>query len=278
MQKFNSHFLFRFNFLYFPKFNHSLVFPVRPIPSTTVKRYNRSIKIYEKIAESNFDDETWLNAILETANENFIITNFEYRLAENPFETKLWKLYLKYLNEGQPMAMLNLYRRYCRIFIEDLGMKKKYWNFIEFVGGFKKDVEKWWIDCIQAEKSFETFDSAFLFLKKLLSSKTIHPELFLEYLFWFEAIFPNRTCFKNLREQFPAPKNAVTLQCPKFNSYPMKMLKAKVSKNHGLLILMKLVFFVFSTTFWWILKPGFWALKQIRQSLQKQKKNLISDH
>uniref|UniRef100_A0AC34G1Y4 Uncharacterized protein n=1 Tax=Panagrolaimus sp. ES5 TaxID=591445 RepID=A0AC34G1Y4_9BILA len=62
----------------------------------------------------------------EAEDDEFICHNVEYRLGSNLLDKHLWKLYIEFLRERNPKEMLQIYSKYCRFFIGDSEVKKKY--------------------------------------------------------------------------------------------------------------------------------------------------------
>lgn len=55
--------------------------------------------LYKQIQAVKCNDELWFEKILELKDEEFIVDNVEYRLGGDLTNRKLWKIYLKYLED-----------------------------------------------------------------------------------------------------------------------------------------------------------------------------------
>uniref|UniRef100_A0A914YA06 Uncharacterized protein n=1 Tax=Panagrolaimus superbus TaxID=310955 RepID=A0A914YA06_9BILA len=56
----------------------------------------------------------------------FVKHNIEHKLGNNLTNKKLWQLYIDYLRTVDRNAMLHVYSKYCRYFLEDTKMKEEY--------------------------------------------------------------------------------------------------------------------------------------------------------
>uniref|UniRef100_A0A914PTJ2 Uncharacterized protein n=1 Tax=Panagrolaimus davidi TaxID=227884 RepID=A0A914PTJ2_9BILA len=111
-----------------------------------------------------------MECLLKVDNEDYIITNFEFRLEAFPWNKKLWEFYINYLKKINSKSILYVYSRYCRFFIDDIIAKEKYSNEIERIEkDLKINVTKWWIDIILMESNKE---KAYKIFEEILSSKT----------------------------------------------------------------------------------------------------------
>ena len=83
------------------------------------------------------------------------IEMFEIALGKSPVAVDLWKHYMDFLKAKQrPQKLLNLYSRFCRLFISDKGVRDEYLAEIKKLDASSVDVIKWWIDYIGIERDF----------------------------------------------------------------------------------------------------------------------------
>uniref|UniRef100_A0AC34GY76 Uncharacterized protein n=1 Tax=Panagrolaimus sp. ES5 TaxID=591445 RepID=A0AC34GY76_9BILA len=84
--------------------------------------------IYVRIQEATENVEEWFKLICETNDDIFIRHNSMYRLSKDLTDKKLWNLYINYLQQKDPLEMLQIYSKYCRFFLDDFKMKENYKN------------------------------------------------------------------------------------------------------------------------------------------------------
>uniref|UniRef100_A0A914PKG7 F-box domain-containing protein n=1 Tax=Panagrolaimus davidi TaxID=227884 RepID=A0A914PKG7_9BILA len=100
------------------------------IPSKKViKRYEEMKDLYHKIkaAEDNVDE--WFKLLLAVEDVDFVKDNVELRLGKDYFDVQLWKLYIGFLKQkGEYKRLIQTYSKYCRFFLDDHEMLKKYKN------------------------------------------------------------------------------------------------------------------------------------------------------
>ena len=115
------------------------------------------LNLYDEFKEAKNDDEKWFHCMSKLKDYEIIIANIEYRLG---FELKcknkkIWKYYIEYLRHQNPSAMLDIYRRYCRLFINDLSTVINYRKEIENIEKtFLINVTKWWNDIFEFKRYF----------------------------------------------------------------------------------------------------------------------------
>ena len=78
--------------------NSSLLISASPLSETLSKQYRRCCELYQKIVDSEDDDECWLQALIETDDTEFIKQNVELRLGKMPCNKNLWHLFLNFLS------------------------------------------------------------------------------------------------------------------------------------------------------------------------------------
>uniref|UniRef100_A0AC35FYA2 Uncharacterized protein n=1 Tax=Panagrolaimus sp. PS1159 TaxID=55785 RepID=A0AC35FYA2_9BILA len=76
----------------------------------------------------------WFENLLEVGDTEFVIHNVEYRIGGNLLDKKLWKLYIKFLENSDTNKMLEVYSKYCRFFLDDFEMKEEYKAKVEKYG------------------------------------------------------------------------------------------------------------------------------------------------
>uniref|UniRef100_A0A914PSD5 Uncharacterized protein n=1 Tax=Panagrolaimus davidi TaxID=227884 RepID=A0A914PSD5_9BILA len=78
-----------------------------------------------KAVEHNVEE--WFNVLLEVNDVSFVMHNVECRLGKSLFNTKLWKLYISFLEEhGEYGRLMGISDLYCRFFMDDKEMKEKH--------------------------------------------------------------------------------------------------------------------------------------------------------
>uniref|UniRef100_A0AC35FF79 DUF38 domain-containing protein n=1 Tax=Panagrolaimus sp. PS1159 TaxID=55785 RepID=A0AC35FF79_9BILA len=97
-----------------------------PPSNKLIKRYKAMKDLYVKIKAAEDDVEEWFKLLTEVGIDKFVQHNVEFRLSNNLFDTKLWKLYIDFLKLEHPKEMFLWYSKYCRFFLDDLEMKEKY--------------------------------------------------------------------------------------------------------------------------------------------------------
>uniref|UniRef100_A0AC35FWK9 Uncharacterized protein n=1 Tax=Panagrolaimus sp. PS1159 TaxID=55785 RepID=A0AC35FWK9_9BILA len=65
------------------------------------------------------DIEEWFKLVLKSKDIRFIVQNVESRIAEDPENFTLWKLFIEFLGRNKYKAMLQVVFRYQRLFIDD---------------------------------------------------------------------------------------------------------------------------------------------------------------
>ena len=91
-----------------------------------LKKHQTAVALYEKIKEAENDDTEILKALLEVGNDDFFIQNVEHRIAKDFYNVELWQLYIRRLEALDNVHVLDVYSRYCRLFLGDQKMVKKY--------------------------------------------------------------------------------------------------------------------------------------------------------
>uniref|UniRef100_A0AC34GXD6 F-box domain-containing protein n=1 Tax=Panagrolaimus sp. ES5 TaxID=591445 RepID=A0AC34GXD6_9BILA len=102
----------------------------------------------------------------KVGDDKFVIQNIERELTINYFDKRYWIVYIEFLKEKSHWKwLLDVYSRYCRLFIDDLEMRKQYQNEIENIEKTKFDVKTWKIDLIKIENDFGSAESALKLMK-----------------------------------------------------------------------------------------------------------------
>uniref|UniRef100_A0A914QGD3 Uncharacterized protein n=1 Tax=Panagrolaimus davidi TaxID=227884 RepID=A0A914QGD3_9BILA len=65
------------------------------------------------------DTEEWFKLVLKSKNMRFIVQNVEVRIANEPENFTLWKLFIEFLGQNKYKAMFQVVFRYQRLFIDD---------------------------------------------------------------------------------------------------------------------------------------------------------------
>ena len=122
----------------------------------------------------------------------------------------MWKLYLDYLTEINSIETLNVYSRFCRLFIDNSNIRNDFRNEIERMQSLGHRVAKWWADTIQFECDFDSAKEARQVLKRAMEAQVIEPEL-MEFAKAFEQQWENLSEVKrNEAGLYLQPLNAET--------------------------------------------------------------------
>uniref|UniRef100_A0AC35GCQ6 Uncharacterized protein n=1 Tax=Panagrolaimus sp. PS1159 TaxID=55785 RepID=A0AC35GCQ6_9BILA len=98
-----------------------------PLPAALMKRHNEMKELYQRIKESENNLEKWFSLLFKANDKKFIIHNVEYRIGRDLLNKKLWKIYIKYLKDGNDFhGLFHLYSKYCRFFLDDYVTKAEY--------------------------------------------------------------------------------------------------------------------------------------------------------
>uniref|UniRef100_A0AC34FLU3 Uncharacterized protein n=1 Tax=Panagrolaimus sp. ES5 TaxID=591445 RepID=A0AC34FLU3_9BILA len=123
----------------------------RHLPQKIIKRNKEMKKLYEKIKAVKENEEAWIKAMEEADDIDFVKQNLEKKLGEDLTNKKLWILYIKYLKEYDIKELLQVYSKYCRFFVDDVGMKEEYQKAAKKYG----KVAVAWNNAFSFEKSDE---------------------------------------------------------------------------------------------------------------------------
>uniref|UniRef100_A0AC35ETY6 Uncharacterized protein n=1 Tax=Panagrolaimus sp. PS1159 TaxID=55785 RepID=A0AC35ETY6_9BILA len=142
------------------------------------KNYEKNLSLLKQLQEAGDDDKEWLKCLKQLENEEFVIANMELRLGSKMSCTnkEIWKYYIEYLRDKNPIAMLEVYLRYCRFFISDIEMIKEYRNEIERIEKLQA-VSIFWIDTIEWELDFGDLEIAQTLLSKITGNESVIPKL-----------------------------------------------------------------------------------------------------
>ena len=141
---------------------------MQPLPSEVIEKYHEAVKLF-KIQKTLTDaDEMLLQMPFD-----FAIETIEWALGTAPLDIDTWQLYILILKDkGRDEALLNVYSRYCRLFVNDQNIRKEYFLKIKQLDeSSTMDVIKWWIDYIGIEKHFGSHETA-LELINMVKSKS----------------------------------------------------------------------------------------------------------
>uniref|UniRef100_A0A914QP32 Uncharacterized protein n=1 Tax=Panagrolaimus davidi TaxID=227884 RepID=A0A914QP32_9BILA len=142
------------------------------------KNYEKNLSLLKKFEKACDDDTEWLKCLKQLENEESVIANIELRLGSKKSCTNkdIWKHYIEYLRDRNPVAMLEVYLRYCRFFISDKQMLKNYRIEIERVEKLQA-VSIFWVDTIEWELEFGDLKTAHTLLSKITGNESVIPEL-----------------------------------------------------------------------------------------------------
>uniref|UniRef100_A0AC34G617 Uncharacterized protein n=1 Tax=Panagrolaimus sp. ES5 TaxID=591445 RepID=A0AC34G617_9BILA len=155
-------------------FDYYKIMGTIPITKQLEAKIKKLMNLYEKFKEAEIDDEKWFKCMNELDEDDVIIANIEYRLG---FEMKcsnknIWKYYIEFMGERNSKEMLDIFRRYCRLFISDIEMGEKYRKEIEKSGNLYTE---FWYDTITFELDFGDFETAHLLFQKWVITVTGKP-------------------------------------------------------------------------------------------------------
>ena len=122
--------------------------------------------------EAGEDDEKWLICLNELDDAEAVVANIELRLGKgyNFLKKPIWNHYINFLRDRNPRAMLDVYRRYCRLFISDASAREEYRREIERAASDSIGVSEFWVDTVQFEINFGTSNSAHSLLERAMES------------------------------------------------------------------------------------------------------------
>ena len=172
---------------------------MQPLPSNIITQHQKAVEELE-ILRSKSPEEQYYNF----ADVNLALEYIEWRLGSDPFNLGTWRMYFKFLKDKNlDEALLNVYSRYCRFFVNDKYIRNEYLAKIRQLDeAFTIDVTKWLIDYIGIEKHFGSPEAA-LKLLYMVKSKSWSPALskFIETLS-LAKIDIVRTSFLNVKLHF----------------------------------------------------------------------------
>ena len=147
---------------------------MRPLSPVALRQCRKAKNISRSL---NYDifKRNFPECLFEWDDEEFVIINVEKHLGIDPVDVGLWTSYLRYFKAKNDPRILNVYSRFCRLFIENNKMREQYRNEIKRIKNINisLDVTKWWIDCIEFERVFVSLESA----KNLLKFVAINYEV-----------------------------------------------------------------------------------------------------
>uniref|UniRef100_A0AC34FAS5 Uncharacterized protein n=1 Tax=Panagrolaimus sp. ES5 TaxID=591445 RepID=A0AC34FAS5_9BILA len=133
-------------------------FGAKPVSLKEKMKYKNALNLYNKFQRAGNDDQKWLQCIQELDDEEVVTANIELRLGRDQHyrNRAIWKYYIENLRDRNPMAMLDVYRRYCRLFISDNETREEYRKEIERIEKMGKSASDFWIDTVKWENDFGT--------------------------------------------------------------------------------------------------------------------------
>uniref|UniRef100_A0AC34F6N5 Uncharacterized protein n=1 Tax=Panagrolaimus sp. ES5 TaxID=591445 RepID=A0AC34F6N5_9BILA len=139
------------------------------LDEATKKQYDAAVESYNYMISIALDSEKWLEWMKKTFEEKDWILNLECKLSEHFFMKEIWFFYVEYLDAKNSMAVLDVYKRYCRLFIEDTDMQMQYSEAIKkYDANFH--VFRWECDQEEFFWDFETRENGCPKLHKLLQT------------------------------------------------------------------------------------------------------------
>ena len=118
-------------------------------------KYQKALNLYEVIKGKPLEEYVYLLKDAE-----FAIECIEWELGRSPTSQILWNFYIKFLKDHEKSPeLLNVYSRYCRLFVSDQQMREEYLAQIR-ESEAALNVTKWWIDYIGIEKHFGSIEAA----------------------------------------------------------------------------------------------------------------------
>uniref|UniRef100_A0AC34GSV8 Uncharacterized protein n=1 Tax=Panagrolaimus sp. ES5 TaxID=591445 RepID=A0AC34GSV8_9BILA len=172
------------NFLTFPHsqlrafYRHHQFNCPTPLPDEIQKKYNKAVESYDYMVSIAMEPEKWLEWMQQNFQKLHWIRNLEAKLGEHSFMRPIWNFYIDLLAEKNDIKVLNVYKRYCRLFIQDKAMQEKYsattFKFLKL--GY--DVSKWLFDQAKLEYDFGSKELGKAQMKSMLLKLDICEECF----------------------------------------------------------------------------------------------------
>uniref|UniRef100_A0AC35GDK6 Uncharacterized protein n=1 Tax=Panagrolaimus sp. PS1159 TaxID=55785 RepID=A0AC35GDK6_9BILA len=134
---------------------------------STKEKYDAAIKSYNYMISIAMDSEKWLEWMKETFEEKDWALNLECKISEHFFMKEIWFFYIELLDSQNKVKVLDVYKRYCRLFIEDKDMQMQYSEAIKKYDG-KFHVFRWQCDLEEFQWDFETKQNGCPKLQNLL--------------------------------------------------------------------------------------------------------------
>ena len=183
---------------------HELHFSVQPLPSSVIAQHQKAVEELEILLSKPPTERYYI-----LSDVNLALEYLEWALGLHSSDLGTWQFYVKFLKDkGLDEALLNVYSRYCRLFVNDKDIRNEYLAKIKQLDS-EIDVTKWWIDYIGIEKHFGSPEAALELLNmiKMKSSKSWSPRLskFIETLSLAKVDIV-RTSFLNVKVQYTESK------------------------------------------------------------------------
>uniref|UniRef100_A0A914QIE9 Uncharacterized protein n=1 Tax=Panagrolaimus davidi TaxID=227884 RepID=A0A914QIE9_9BILA len=155
-----------------------VLFGPKPVTFKIKKNFEKNLPLLKEFKDAGDDDKKWLKCIKKMDKKTFVIANIELRLENTTSCTNkaIWKYYIEYLRDKNPILMLEVYLLYCRFFISDNEMVKKYRNEIERIEKLQA-VSIFWIDTIEWELEFGDLKTANILLSKITENESVIPKI-----------------------------------------------------------------------------------------------------
>uniref|UniRef100_A0AC35G2H6 Uncharacterized protein n=1 Tax=Panagrolaimus sp. PS1159 TaxID=55785 RepID=A0AC35G2H6_9BILA len=139
-----------------------------PLPAEIQEKYEKAVKSYQKMILVAMKPDEWIEWMKESFSEENWIQNFECKLGEHFFMKEIWLAYIEYLDEHNNVDVLDVYKRYCRLFVNDAEMRLKYSEAIKKYSSKGFNVLQWRLDQLEYEVDFISGEIGLPALKKFL--------------------------------------------------------------------------------------------------------------
>ena len=117
--------------------------------------YKKNKALIKEVIPKNNRHSVNISGLLKFQDKNLISETLEGLLGIQTFQKLNWQDYLGHLRNIDDFEhLLNLYSRYCRLFIDEVKMRREYEAELEEQSKRQRNVSKWWIDLSQIERHF----------------------------------------------------------------------------------------------------------------------------
>lgn len=85
----------------------TIVFLGKEVTEEVKRNYRYSRFLMNLLKNARNDDAKWFTFLKMGRNIDFIIQNIEYKICKNPWNVRLWRLYIDYLkNTESPVSLI----------------------------------------------------------------------------------------------------------------------------------------------------------------------------